>query len=123
MRFIICDSERLANCLNHISNLPLDGDFVVEISKKRRSLNQNALFHKWIGIIADHCGYGTDEMKSIIKEKALGKKEVTDPFTGEIKEIEISSASLDKAQFSKLMNETQLIAMNLGLTLPSPEEA
>lgn len=122
MRFIICDSQRLQNCVNHISNLPLDADFVVEIKKRPRTIPQNKLFHKWITIIADHCGYDADTMKSIIKEKALGKKEVTNPFTEEITEVEISSASLDKEQFSRLMNETQMIALNFGLTLPSPED-
>lgn len=122
MRFIICDTERLKNCLTHISSLPLDGEFAVEIVRRKRTIPQNNLWHKWIDIIADYCGTSAENMKDVIKEMVLGREEFINPITGEIKGRLKSSAELDKEDFSKLMLQTQVIAADCGIILPSPED-
>lgn len=124
MKFIICDTQRLQNCITHISNLPTDKGLAVEIYeiKKKRSLDQNALFHKWVMIIADFCGYSPEGMKTAIKRKILGMNEFTDPLTGEVSYMDYSTAKLTKEQFTNLMTETQVIAGDLGLILPTPDD-
>lgn len=125
IKFYINDSQRLQNCLSHISNLPLDRGYHVTISnKKPRSLNQNALFHKWCDIIAKELGSSPEEMKTTIKRKVLGMKQIKCPFTGDITYHDYSSAELTKEQFSRLMIETQIIASEYcnGLILPSPDD-
>lgn len=125
MRFFICDTERLRNCIEFISNLPLDKGYHVTISnKKPRSLNQNALWHKWIGLMASEAGCSDDDMKVDVKRKILGMKESVNSFTGELTYKDYSSADLTKEQFSRLMIQTQVLASEYyGMTLPSPDEA
>lgn len=115
----------MQNCISHISNLPLNEGFHVTISKKKpRSLNQNALFHKWCDIIAKELGLSPEEMKTTIKRQVLGMKQTQCPFTGDITYHDYSSAKLTKEQFSRLMIETQIIASEYcnGLILPSPDD-
>lgn len=124
MKFYICDNIRLQNCLNHISNLPLDKGLAVEIyeAKKKRSLNQNALWHKWVEIIADFCGYSPEGMRTAIKREILGVNEFINPLTGEVSYMDYSTAKLTKKQFTNLMTETQVIAGGYGIILPTPDD-
>lgn len=123
MKFVICDSQRLANCLNHIQGLPLDKGMVVEIKKGKRSLNQNDLWHKWIDMMAKEAGLSPEDMKVAVKRKILGMREIIDPLTGEITYTDWQSSTMDKCQFSELMTHTQIIAGEFyGMTLPSPND-
>lgn len=123
MKFVICDSQRLANCLNHIQGLPLDKGMVVEIKKGKRSLNQNDLWHKWIDLMAKEAGLSPEDMKVAIKRKVLGMREIIDPLTGEITYTDWQSSTMDKGQFADLMTQTEILAMEYyGMTLPSKDD-
>lgn len=123
MRFVICDSQRMQNCIAHIQGLPMDKRFIVEIKPEKRSLNQNDLWHKWIDMMAEHCGMSPEDMKVAVKRKVLGMRESTDPLTGEITYSDWQSSTMDKGQFSTLMTNTQFLALEYyGMTLPSPND-
>lgn len=123
MRFVICDAQRLANCIAHIQGLPVDKKFVVEITKGKRSVDQNSLWHKWIQLMADEAGMSLEDMKIAIKRKILGMREMVDPLTGEVSLTDWQSSTMDKEQFSRLMTQTQVLAMEYyGMTLPSEEQ-
>jgi hypothetical protein len=124
IKFYIKDSQRMQNCISHISNLPLNEGFHVTISnKKPRSLNQNDLWHKWIDLMAKEAGSSPDDMKIDVKRNILGMKESVNALTGEITYHDYSSAKLTKEQFSRLMIQTQVIASQYyGLSLPTPED-
>lgn len=125
MKFILCDTNRLQNCINHISNLPLDKGLAVEIYevKKKRTLSQNDLWHAWIDLMAKESGESPDKMKDDVKRKILGRKEDVDFFTGEITYHDYSTTKLTKEQFSRLMIETQVLAIDyFGLMLPTPDD-
>lgn len=88
---------------------------------KRRTLNQNALLHKWITIMAEDCGYTIDEMKQALKEEllepifyeALGKRRKRWP----------STAEMDTKALSDFMAKIDILAAKMGIALPRPEEA
>jgi len=123
MRFVICDAQRLQNCISHIQGLPLDKKFVVEIKPAKRSNDQNALWHKWIDLMAQEAGMNADDMKIAVKRKILGMRESIDPLTGEITYSDWQSSTMDKGQFSRLMTDTHFLAIEYyGMTLPSPDD-
>lgn len=122
MRFIICDSTRMENCLNHIRGLPHDKKFIVEIKPAKRSLDQNSLWHKWIDMMAQEAGMSPEDMKIAVKRMVLGMRETVDPLTGEVSLTDWQSSTMDKKQFSDLMTNTHVLAAEYyGLTLPSEE--
>lgn len=93
---------------------------VVEIRKPRRTLPQNDLWHLWIDLMAAQSCCAPADMKVAVKRKILGIREVIDPLTGEVSYTDWESHTMDKEQFSRLMNETGAIAMDMwGLSLPS----
>lgn len=126
MKFIICDSERMQNCIRYISELPYDKNYCVEIyeKKKKRSLNQNDLFHLWVDLMAKEIGTSPADMKEDIKRKILGMREKTNTLTGEITYYDYSTAALTKEQFTRLMTETQILATEYcnGMILPNRDD-
>ena len=122
MKFIIFNGEQIKAAITHISQLPLDKRFVVEVRHGKRSLDQNALWHKWIEILGNEFGYSPEDMKITLKRKILGMREFVDPLTGEIKETDYSTTKLNKEQFSRLMTQTLALAGEYGIILPSPED-
>ncbi|REC35378.1 NinB/YbcN family protein [Parabacteroides distasonis] len=66
----------------------MSGTDPFEITKKarRRTLNQNALFHLWCQVISDHIGYASlEDCKRDVKRTLLGMREDTNRITGETK--------------------------------------
>jgi len=88
--------------------------------QKRRSLNQNALLHKWLEIIADHTGHDMEEIKAMMKDRFLAKKPVT---IGKVTRlIHPGTANLDVSQMSEFMSKVQAFAAtDLQISLPSPD--
>lgn len=70
---IITSPEVQERAYRIVKNLPLDvvHDVIIREHKKNRSLDQNALYWKWVTIIADELGYTKDEYHEIAKEKHL----------------------------------------------------
>ncbi|OAV65586.1 hypothetical protein Barb6XT_02345 [Bacteroidales bacterium Barb6XT] len=63
-----------------------NGNYIIEIKKQtsRRTLNQNALFHKWMTILAGEFGYTSmDDCKRDVKRKILGQIDFENKFTGQ----------------------------------------
>ncbi len=124
MKFIICDTIRLQNCINHIGNLPL-GKYTVEIyeTKKKRTNPQSNLWHKWVDMMSNESGNSPAREKDIIKREILGMGEHVDKRTGELSYYDYHTAELTKEQFTRLMTHTQILAMEYyGMTLPTSED-
>lgn len=125
MKFSIYNNEQMAKCMKYIGDIPTDKGLVVEIyeAKKRRSLNQNDLWHKWIDIMAKSSGDTPSYMKDEVKREILGMREHINKRTGELTYYDYHTAELTKEQFTRLMTQTQVLASEYyGLTLPSPED-
>ena len=98
----------------------LKGDVVVIVDKRRtqRSLNANALYWMWLGVIEEETGQDKDEVHDFFKTKFLkGTKQVF----GKVYEVVSSSAILDSKDFSDYMSKCKQFAINeLNIILPEP---
>lgn len=125
MTTFICrkhDPAVRANTVAFIRTLSPDKDWQVEVKpyKRNRSLEQNALFHKWVQIIASETGNDFDAVKEYLKRRFMAPK-VKEAF-GEVIEVwETRKANV--AEMSDLMNKTEAwAASDLEIVLPRPED-
>jgi len=74
MQYRLINKQILDNFLRELEGVTLDGLTTVEIKtgKKKRSLNQNALWWKWVGIIAKEVGYEPEHLANELKARVLG---------------------------------------------------
>ncbi len=116
---IVWKNERY---LHH--NLPeyegLSGILEIKVKRSTRSLNQNALYGVWIGIIAEYCGNAPEEMHTILKGLYGFKKEIT---VGDKKYmIPRSTSTYSKGEMVEYMFYIEQEAAKLGISLPHPED-
>ena len=107
--------------LNAVWHLP-DGQWSVEIKrlKGRRTLQQNALYWRWVHIIADETGNDAEDIHEAIKLKFITPELVT--VLGETVPRR-STADKDIDAMTALMNKVHAWAhTDLGILLPLPEE-
>lgn len=101
-----------------------DRNVTIDIKRKRakRSLSQNAFFHSWCTLLADHLGYSLDEMKDILKFKFLKVEEIND-MTGELMTYTKKTSELNKMEFADVCTEIQQWSESkLNIRLPLPNE-
>lgn len=120
MYFVVKNEEVRQNLIKEIESLPLDKGMVVDIREKTRTLPQNALWHKWVGILASECGYTPKDMKNTLKRSVLGMEEFINFETGEVQETDVATSELKTKGFTELMDKTQQIANEMDIILPSP---
>jgi len=101
-------------------NLSKQWQVTIEPKTKKRSLSQNALYWRWVGIIADATGNDNDDVHEALKAKFLTPRTID--IGGEQREIR-STAKQDKAGMTEYLNKVYAWATTeLGLYLPVPEE-
>lgn len=86
--------------------------------KRRRSNPQNRFY--WavcVKLLAEHCGYTSQEMHEALKARFLG---VDDPQFG-LRKIG-STATLTTAEFGDLIAHCQQLGSSLGVYIPDPNE-
>lgn len=95
---------------------------IIELSEKRkaRTLNQNALFHLWVQVVADHVGYTSFEnCKRDIKRTLIGTKEDVNQITGEIQQVDYKTSEMTTSELSSFMDKMKIWAeSDLGCYLP-----
>lgn len=113
-----------------LDGIKVDPERPVEVvfrpKQKRRSLDQNALFHVWVRLIRQHLidSRGTylseEAIKEWLKSVLLGTHEVE--INGITRTVAIPTSSLSKADMMKFMEEVDLYCSGeLGLYLPTGE--
>src|SRR3990167_2244765 len=100
----------------YLESLP-DCRIAVNVNRYRpaRSPDQNNLWHGICQIIAQETGHTLEEVKNGIKIEAGLYTKRTVPLL-------VSSARLNKQEFSVLIEHTYVVAARLGIILPSAEE-
>jgi len=112
------DRERAITYFNKIIK---SGEFIeVSMKRKQRTLNQNALFHLWIQVIADHAGYTSlEDCKRDVKRALLGMREDMSKITGETQMVDYQTSSMTTSELSSLMDKMKVWAQtDLGCYLP-----
>ena len=90
----------------------------IEPYKEKRTLNQNALYWKWVGIIAQDTGNDPDAVHEALKQRFLIPVEIT--FMGD-KIPYRSTARLNTGEMSNYMDRVHALASEMGIVLPLPE--
>ena len=119
---IIRDEPMRASVCRLIAGLDLAKPWAVTVEphKERRSLNANALYWKWVGLIAQETGNDPDTVHEVFKQKFLVPEEIS--FMGE-KVFYRSTARLDTGKMTDYMNRVYSFATSeLGILLPVPED-
>ena len=95
------------------------GDLMILDIKKRRkfrSLNQNALYWKWLEIIGNDLGYDIEELHPTFKAMFLMDRSLKVPLIR-------STSKLSTIEFGQYLNKIEKFCnQELNITLPSPED-
>ena len=122
---IISGEEQRKRALYIIEHLSIEFPMKVTIEKhvKKRSLSQNALYHKWIDILGDHFGYERDEMAEELKRMFVpAQGRVTKKaLDGGIREF-CTTTKLNTAEMKEYMNAIDRFAAQNNVILPHPED-
>ena len=110
--------RKLSDELKHFSGK--DVELIIRRKKKYRSVEQNRLMWLWYGIMADHTGFTSDEIHSIMKSKFLHTEKV-DEKTGVIYPYIRSTTELTTIEMIDYMTSIQKFASeDLQIVLPEP---
>lgn len=121
--YIVRDDYVRGRVLDLIAKLDLSKpwEITVEPHRARRSLNQNSLYHKWVGIVAAETGHSHDEVHEFLKAEFLPPRHVE--IGGRTRECRPSTTALKIDEMSQYMNQVYAWAgSTLGIILPVPEE-
>jgi len=116
--FFINSPEVRDNCLSFLREVPTQPAYIVDIkqAKRKRGINQNALYWTWLGIISNESGFTTEDLHNYFKVDVLGCK--TLKHKGREVPIPKSTRDLSSAEFAEYMDEIQARAYQNGITLP-----
>jgi len=136
-RLIIQSAEQIALVGAILGGVDLDGsvEVVIRPYKKNRSFEQNRLYWKWIGIIADEIGDTKSAIHEIFKRKFLVPILATEaPFYNLLMVVANGGTEDDRKELSRLISTTKLSirefsayldqidkhAASLSIALPQP---
>ena len=106
-----------------LGKLDLSKVWEVEIKRhqKKRSLNQNSLYWKWLGIISNDTGEDADDLHKYFKSKFL--QPVLVDVAGDTEKIYRSTTKLSTLDMSEYMDKINSFAVSqLGIILPQPDD-
>ena len=123
---IVRDEAIRARVLDLIAKLDLRKPWEITVKpyRKKRTLSQNGLYHKWLGevvaVVAEHTGMDHDDIHDFFKKKFLTPRVIE--INGEVHE-RYTTTDLDTAATSAFMDKVYgWVTAELGLLLPLPEE-
>lgn len=115
---VVRGGASIRHMIEHLSN----GDYAISVSewKDSRSLNQNALYWKWLQIIGDDLGYHKDELHEEFIE-AFSDIYTIKGLDGKPKQKRVRTSKMNVQQMSTYMDRIQQFAAEQNITLPQPE--
>lgn len=93
---------------------------VTVVRYQKRTIPQNALFHKWVGAIAEDTGNDNEATKDALKMMFLPPRIID--MGGQLVEVRRSTAALNVDEMTLFMKRVQGWAASEGIALPQPEE-
>jgi len=90
-----------------------------EVGFKRRSLNQNNLYHMLVGVIAKETGNSHEAVHEAIKQRFVAPEFIE--LAGKTHEVR-TTTKFNTADFSDLTTQVYALGAEMGIYLPSPEE-
>ena len=122
-RIIIRNEALRDRAHRFIDSLCLERPMVMEVFPlpNRRSLNQNALYWRWIDVLGGELGYDKEDMHEVLMRKLLTPNIVVD-LDG-VEHEKYSTKRLTKEQMTEYMDGVTRVAAEMGISLPHPEDA
>ncbi len=122
MKYTLYGEEARGVVIKAITSLNVGKPWTVEIKRKtkQRSLNQNSLLHKWIGIIAEDTGDSQASMKADLKAvfAIILENKVT-----QVKFRPMDTSEMTTVQMTEFMDRIYGWATSeMGIILPIPED-
>ena len=119
--YILRSEAARRNCITKIAGLSVEDmpplEIVIRTYRQKRSLQQNALLHKWFDEISKVTGeYTADDIKTLMKAKFSPRKLVC----GEM--IPTATSKLNSAQMAEFMEQVAAFALTYGVALTQPNE-
>ncbi len=115
-RIIMREEEHRDYAINRVRAAPLGMEVIIQPYKAKRSLDQNALYWKWITIIGDELGYTKDEMHETLMRQHLPPK-IVSTMAGDVEVY--SSTKLSVKEMSRYMELVEITAGTYGVKLPA----
>lgn len=122
--YVLRDERIRENCIQALRLVDTSKKLWSVVLRKyhaNRSLEQNALYWIWVSVMAEFTGYTKADMHRVFKFQFLEVEELVNPFTGEILRSEPSTAGLSVEDMSVYLNSVQVLAGDMGVTLPTQE--
>ena len=125
VKFVIRDDNALLNAINYVKCLTPDEDepreIVIQDFKKLRSVQQNSLYWRWLGIIRKDTGTSKEALHHYYKKKFLPT--FVEVHVDEIITVLTSTKDLTPAQFSDYLTEIEEHASDFhNIILPHEED-
>lgn len=124
--YVLRDERIRENCITALRAVDTSKkiwEVVVRRHHQNRSLQQNALYWIWVGVMAEFTGYTKADMHRVFKFQFLEVEELVNPFTGEVLRSEPSTAQLSVEDMTTYMNSVQVLVSDFGVTVPTPAYA
>jgi len=120
-RIIVREERHREHALNRIKALTLaePWDVTIKPYKRNRSLEQNALYWKWLTIISKDLGYTVDELHEEMMRKHLAPVCINTP-SGVVEVY--STKKLKVKEMTEYLEGIERTAAELGIALPRPED-
>lgn len=121
--FIIRDERGRERVMAFLGNLNLGKPWQLTLAplRKKRSTDQNSLYWKWCGIVADETGNVADDVHEFAKSRFLAKHFVT--IGEDTRETRKTTTKLTTAEMTEYLNKFCAWAESeMGIALPHPED-
>jgi len=109
--------------LKAVDALSLKKPWTVEIKRKtdKRTLNQNRLYHQWLGIIAQELGNDHDDQGQIMMKHLIGPTHYVKNLQGD-EDPAWSTTKMDVPTMSAYMDSLSRWAASNNIRLPHPDD-
>ena len=119
VKIILRGQAQKDHALKSLMNIEFNPDKLMELTikphKKNRSLEQNALYWKWMMICADELGYTKEGMHQTFMRELLAPIIIDTP-SGDV--MEYSTRKLNVKEMSSYMEQVSFTAVAYGVKLP-----
>ena len=146
-KFKIEKPEHIKKAAVILAGIDLSSPWMLDLRpyKRNRSVEQNALYRKWVRIMAAELGFEEEDLHEEFKKRYVipilerddpdfaeninllrelfmeGKKAESEKLAAYMRRL-VSTTNLNTKQFSEMMDQVNAYAMNVGIVLPQPEE-
>tara|TARA_R110001606_G_scaffold130742_1_gene266299 strand:+ start:7 stop:402 length:396 start_codon:yes stop_codon:yes gene_type:complete len=119
IKIILRSDRQISHAIHTLKELKINPEELFELTikpyKKNRSLEQNALYWKWMMICADELGYTKEGMHQTFMHELLLPIIVDTPL-GEI--VEYTTTKLKVKEMASYMEQVSFTAGQMGVKLP-----